>query len=339
MRLKYLLCMIALLMVGVSCTTTEKVTFYVPSETKLYFPESADRAVTATSDRINLEIPSDMYCGYMLAQQPGSDVRIPIGIDYTTKYHTGTKAAMWSGMVAECAGGAIVLGSLIVAIGASANGDDEGSSAAGCVAGVGGGLALLGFGGGFPAYQRMRQTSYDYNFGYERRQTVEIPTLSPVLLNPNKPKGYVEKAEQKGNVRSKASSGKDVVASSNASGSKVNKTRSELSRKVAGTYQGQGSLMAGKSVEEHYSDISVVMERKDRNHVTVRVVESGEDYFDSPLVYEIRSNKSGGYDLKIDKLPEATIQITKSGKLIFKHKKVNIDNQLYTLEITGQKRK
>ncbi len=79
------------------------------------------------------------------------------------------------------------------------------------------------------------------------------------------------------------------------------------------------------------------MKRIDKRHVSVRIIESDDDYFEAPLEYEIHVNKNGGYDLNIENLPEASIKITQNGKLTFKHKKVNIDNQIYTLEITAQK--
>lgn len=59
----------------------------------------------------------------------------------------------------------------------------------------------------------------------------------------------------------------------------------------------------------------------------------------SPLIYEVHINKNGAYLLNIEKLPEAVIQITKNGKMTFTHPKVNIDNQIYTLEIIGAKNK
>lgn len=97
--------------------------------------------------------------------------------------------------------------------------------------------------------------------------------------------------------------------------------------------------MSDKKIEEKYPEIYVNLERIDKNHVSVHIIESEEDYFDSPLVYEIIKGKNGVYNLTIGKLPETTIQITNNGKLTFKHKKVNIDNHIYTLEINALKTK
>lgn len=93
----------------------------------------------------------------------------------------------------------------------------------------------------------------------------------------------------------------------------------------------------GTNVDENYSEISVILERVDKNHVKVRVIESDEDYFDTPLIYNIQKGKNGIFTLKIDKLPEATIQINTKGKMTFTHKKVNIGNKIYTLKIEANK--
>lgn len=55
------------------------------------------------------------------------------------------------------------------------------------------------------------------------------------------------------------------------------------------------------------------------------------------FLYEIQKGKNANFTLKIDKLPEATIQINAKGKMTFTHKKVNIDNKIYTLKIDANK--
>lgn len=189
-----------------------------------------------------------------------------------------------------------------------------------------------------PADGRMKQTAYDYNFSYDGKQRIEIPNLSKTLLHPDPPKGYDEKADEgnKGLGRKKASSGKESVQETSV-GTKVSASRSDHGKKIEGTYKGSGTLLSGKNVEDKYSEIDVVIERIDKTHVSVRIIESDEDYFDSPLIYTINKNKNGSYTLGIDKLPDAAITISKSGKLTFKHEKVNIDNNVYTLSIDAVK--
>lgn len=329
------------LLCATSCTTTEKFSVYAPSGTKIYTPYNASipRGGEINSEKVEVVVPSDMYCGYILAQPAGSNLRVPVGLDYKTSRHTGTKASLYAGMTLASVGVGTALVGCIAMIAANSAEDEDNTDLFGLVTGMGAVGAGVGAALGAPSQARLRQTAYDYNFGYDKKQKLAIPALSPTLLKPNPPKNYVkEETEQEkpATTRKKATSGKDVVKESAAS-SKVNKSRSDHGKKIAGKYKGTGTLLSGRTVDEKYSEIYVVMERIDKNHVSVRILESDEDYFDSPLIYVVKTNKNGGYTLSIEKLPEAVIQINKNGKLTFKHKKVNIDNQIYTLDITAER--
>lgn len=343
MRLKEILLITWALLLITSCSTTEKFSVHVPAGTKIYTPDNTVTpiGIATNSDKVDVNITSDMYCGYILAQSAGSDRKIPIGLDYKIKRHTGTKVAATTGfMIFSMGVGATLTGVTGLAM-AESDGDSDMSSSMGKIAAAGGAALLAGGGIYGSANECLQQTSYDYNFGYEKTQRVNMPALSFTLLKPNAPKGYEKVSTEKkapSTSRKKASSGKDVTPEITSS-SKVSKSRSDYSRKIKGEYKGSGTLFLGENIDEKYPEIDVIMERIDKTHVSVRIIESDEDYFDAPLVYEIRSNKKGGYDLNIDKLPEAIIQITKSGKLTFKHPKVNIDNVIYTLEIIAEKSK
>ena len=317
------------------CSTTEKFTMYAPAGAKIYTPDApgAVKAEAAHDGKVNIEIPSDMYCGYVLAQLPQSDVKIPVGIDYKSKNHTGTKAAEYAGYTLTSVG---LFGSVFGLVGILAANDDTFD----LITGIGLGVAGIGAAVGAPAGARLEQTAYDYNFGYVNNQVINIPSLSFKLLNPNAPKANPAEVKQtapekRASSRGKASSGKDVAPK--PASSKVSNARTDNARKIEGTYLGNGTLMLGKSVDEKYSDIAVILERVDKNHVSVRIIESNEDYFETPLVYEISKDKKGNYVLNIQGLPEAIIKISSKGLLTFNHKKVNIEDTIYTLEITAEK--
>jgi len=339
--MKYLKILIAigLTIALASCSTTEKFTVYAPQETKIYTPNNplTPGGITGQDGKINMEIPSDMYCGYILAQSSDNETKIPIGIDYVTKKHIGTKIALYSGSTIASIGGGVALGACIPTVVAAAKGeDDDVTSMFATVTAIGAGVAGIGAAIGMPAQARLQQTSYDYNFGYVKNQKISIPALSYTLLNPNPPKGKEEEhTEKKATARKKATSGKDVVHKTTST--KVSTARSDNARKIEGRYTGNGTLLQGKNIDEEYSEISVIIERVDKNHVSVRIIESGEDYFESPLIYEISKDKKGNSILKIENLPEASILISSKGKLTFNHKKVNIENTIYTLKIIAEK--
>lgn len=347
MRLKNIIFIICALLSLTGCSTTEKFSVYGSGGTKIYTPYNTvtSQSIASQSDKVDIAVPSDMYCGFILAQPSGCNVKIPIGLDYKISRHTGTKAALYAGGTVASVGIGVTMIGTIAMIAAKCNGDDEESDRFGLITGIGAAAAGVGACIGAPSQSRLRQTAYDYNFGYEKQQRVEIPRLSFTLLNPNKPKGYMEQTQagNESSSRRKASSGKDVKSDSKSnnisvSSSKVNKNRSDYSKKIEGTYIGTGSLLTGTNVDENYTDVNVIIKRIDRNHVSVNVIESGEEYFEAPLLYEVVANKNNGFNLVMDKLPDAVIRISKDGKLHFNHKKVNIDNVIYTLDIKAKKR-
>lgn len=340
MNLTKILLVIGIVLSITSCSTTEKITVYAPEGTKIYAPNNthSPQGVITHNDKVNIEIQSDMYCGYVLVQSAESNIKIPIGIDYKINKHTWTKAALYIGGTLSSIGcGATLLGAIGM-IAAAADEEEDLTLTFGVVTGAGAAVAGMGAGILIPSQARLRQTSYDYNFGYDKNQRVSIPKLSFALLNPNPSKSQIDEPmnTKAASPRKKASSGKDVIPETSSS-SKVSTARSDNARKIEGKYTGSGSLLIGANLDEKYSEISVLLERVDKNHVKVRIIESDEDYFDTPLLYEVQKGKNGIFTLKIEQLPEATIKITSKGKMTFIHKKVNIENKIYTLKIDADK--
>ncbi len=328
---------LALLISSTACSTTEKFAVRAPQGTKLYTPDNLmTPAATASGESAKIEIPSDMYCGYMYAKPENSNLYIPFGLDYHYASHAGTKISLYAGYTLASIGvtGAII--GTIAMLAANSQGDEESSDLFGLVFGIGAGTAGVGVAFGAPAQARLGQTAYDYNFGYDKKQVFEMPHLSANLLHPNPPKGATTLPAPSASGRKKASSGKEI-STQTESGSKAKKNRSDFAKTISGTYNGTGKLLVGKTIDENYPEISVVIERIDKSHVKVRVIESGEDFFDGVLTYTVTRNKKGGYLLSIDNLPEATITVSKTGRLEFNHKKVNIDNTMYTLYISATK--
>lgn len=219
-----------------SCETTEKFLVNIPAGTKIYTPDnmSIPNGTANSLGKVDLLVSSDMYCGYILAQTPDSDVKIPIGLDYTINNHLGTKAALYTGGIITFAGvGAAAIGTMGLLV-ASAQGDDDVTDTMGTIAALEAAASGIGAVIGVPSQARLRQTAYDYNFGYEKNQRMHIPSLSFTLLNPNYPKGYDKISSTQNssnNSRKKASSGKDIIPETTNS-TKVNKNRSDYAKTI-----------------------------------------------------------------------------------------------------------
>lgn len=313
--IKYTFVALAALLMTTGCTTTEKFTIKSPAQTKIYKPDDVTTPLVTipASGQAETEIPSNMYCGYVFVENPDSGVKVPVGLDYKNVGHGGTKLAQNVGI------GVTGIGSIILLSGALAEalaGEDAGNTGL-IMVGAGAAVTGIGFGIGFPADCRMKQTAYDYNFGYASVQDIHLPELMTQLRNPNQPK--------------------EVLEATATPSTTARKTLTDIAEKVCGTYSGNGVLRVVRNVVERYDNMAVVLEHVDNGHVTVSVIESGEDYFGTPVKYAVSYDDNGDYILVADNLPEATIKITQAGALSYKHTRVNIDNNIYTLEITAQK--
>lgn len=321
------------------CKTADKVNLYAPANTTIYLPSSPNTAhCVANTAPVKIEIPGVDYYGYILAKDPSTGLKVPVGLDVRKKRYTGEKIALGTGYTLACAGaGTALIGSICMLAAACGEGtESDVVSTFGIVSGCGAGIALLGLGVGFPADARHKQLSHQYQFTYDKNQNVEFGSLSTKLLHPDAPKGVTQpEARPK---RNKATTS-DPEVDSKVSSTAASKSRGDKAKKISGSYKGSGKLIQGSEEVEFYTAVIVNIRRIDANKVEVSIIESGEEFFASPLVYDIINISDGQYTLVLDKMPSETIVIDKTGKLIFSHSKVNIDNEIYTLMIDCNKDK
>lgn len=127
-----------------------------------------------------------------------------------------------------------------------------------------------------------------------------------------------------------------VAARRNSSVSK--RTLNDNAKFVSGTYSGTGYLSQKGKIIEEYSNAKVVVLRIDNNTVSVDVVESGESYFSTKSKYQVQKKGKNTYVLSLKGIPDAFITIDNAGHLAYIHPKVNIDGEIYTLNITATKK-
>lgn len=326
-----------------SCSTVEKYNVYAQSGTAIYTPGNSSTAIAVSNGNqpVKMQVPSADYYGYLIAENPVTGLKAPFGLDVRKKVRHGEKAALGIGWALAGAGmGTLVSGTSLV-IAAAASGDDDLMTIGAITTGTGAGCGMIGGAILAPASSRLEQLTHSYQFTYCKDQTINFDGLSAKLLNPNMPKGQAEVPASPG--RSKAISGKGQI-SQESGGTDISKTsaarklHSDLGKKVEGTYIGSGQLLYGKNVEEYYKEVVLLIESIGKNRVKVRVIESDEDFFAAPIEYMVEKDKSGGWILKIEDIPSATILIDKSGKARFEHKSVNIDNEIYSLSLTANRK-
>ena len=116
------------------------------------------------------------------------------------------------------------------------------------------------------------------------------------------------------------------------------RTLNDYAKNVSGTYTGAGYLAQKGKVVEEYSAMKVVVLRIDNNRVNIDVVENGESYFSSKTKYQVKKKGKNTYVLSLEGISGAFITIDNAGHLTYIHPKVNIDGEIYTLNITANKK-
>ncbi len=329
MKLLYRITVIMVVVLFMSCSTTEK--FYVSGtpNTKIYTPEYIHVGTIGSNGTAKIKLTSDHYYAFLLSKGAESDTYIPFALDYKHRSCAGAQFLKWTGWTTFAAG----TFAMLVGGAATIGGDDDVASPFF----VGGGTAMLG--GALlatPASFRMGQTSYAYRFKYLNNQTTnwDLNFTKAVFTEPHK---HTEQVNLP-NESSTTAAVEETSVSRKQLSEKSAKTLKNYGKDVAKVYVGTGKLTQGNTTIESYSNIKVKIEYVNKDEVRVNVTESnGSDFFTNYSLYKVEKKKNGSYLLTHSKIASATITIDSRGNLKYNHPKVNIDGDIYNLQITASK--
>lgn len=312
----------------VSCSTTEK--FYVSGtpNTKIYTPAHKHVGTIGSNGTAKIELSSDHYYAFLLSKGAESDIYIPFALDYKHKSRIGDEVLTWTGLPMFIGGGATMLAGALL----TAADSDVGLSV---VAGGGAGMLAGGLLCG-PAAQRLAQTSYEYQFKYLNNQSTnsDLNFTKAVFTEPYKNAEQVNLPNESSTPAAVA----ETSVSRKQLSEKSAKTLKNYGKDVSKVYVGTGKLTQGKTTIESYSGIKVKIEYVNKDEVRVNVTESnGSDFFTDYSLYKVEKKNNGSYLLTHSKIASATITIDSRGNLKYNHPKVNIDGDIYNLQVTASK--
>ena len=322
---------------AVSCTTTQKFSVSGRPGTKIYTPDERELGTISESGIVEIELISDAYYPFLLSKDDTSDLMIPFALDYEEHSYSGSEFSKYFGFTLGGLGVAASIGGLIAII--------TGSTTLGGMLLAGGGL--LGGGGtlmGATGESRQNQLDHQYNFRYLSTQTINDnlaftrPNLTTIPFIVAKPDTTPEQIEEP--VREQKSVKEETSSKSTKSfGSKSTKSFKDFGLLLSGTYEGDGVLKLNKKSIESYKNIKVELRRVDNTQVAVQVVEAnGVEFFGQSSIYTIKKNRDGSYVLTHNSISVATITIDANSNMLYMHPRVNIDGELYMLEIKARKK-
>lgn len=324
-------CICALL---ASCATFTDVTIRSTPGTEVFNSRYHRLGVVDETGSLTLKVSDNDYFSFLLSRTPSSDDFIPFALDYNYEPYLIDHSLAKVGKVMTYAGAGILGAGLMVLVATAGEEDEELSDDnAGLALGMEGaglGISLLGVGTAIPFSKRTEQITRKYCYKLQSIQNANQD------LQVTKPKFdlYKEVATQS------TKQPQSKAANSNNSGASVSsKTLKDNATKVEGTYIGKGSLMQNKKEIESYEDISIIIKRSAKDVVSVSVVESnGDSFFTSDGEYTVKKLSNGKYELTMKNEKNAIITIDTKSNLVYIHPRVNIDSDIYTLNIKANKK-
>ena len=315
-----------------SCTTSQKITIQGTPGTEIYSPAMERLGTVSSNGKVSFKISSDDYFSYLMSKNAGANELIPFALDYKRHSFIGTQILKWTGYTVVAAGAFSALVGGIACIGG--DGDEVG----GPFLAAGGGAAALGAIIGMPADMRSNQTQYEHKYKYlsvqETNQDVHFTQIVDVGYRKTK-HNYDNNAPH---VSDRANNGSPSSTATRRKCSVSKRTLNDNAKLVSGSYFGTGYLTQKGKVIEEYAKIKVVIARIDNNNVNIDVFENGESYFSKTNKYQVTKKGKNTYVLSLDGISDALITIDNAGHLTYIHPKVNIDGEIYTLNLTANKK-
>lgn len=315
-----------------SCTTSQKITIQGTPGTEIYSPAMERLGTVSSNGKVSFKISSDDYFSYLMSKNAGANELIPFALDYKRHSFIGTQILKWTGYTVVAAGAFSALVGGIACIGG--DGDEVG----GPFLAAGGGAAALWAIIGMPADMRSNQTQYEHKYKYlsvqETNQDVHFTQIVDVGYRKTK-HNYDNNAPH---VSDRANNGSPSSTATRRKSSVSKRTLNDNAKLVSGSYFGTGYLTQKGKVIEEYAKIKVVIARIDNNNVNIDVFENGESYFSKTNKYQVTKKGKNTYVLSLDGISDALITIDNAGHLTYIHPKVNIDGEIYTLNLTANKK-
>lgn len=317
-----LIVFIALSVLLFSCKTTDTIKILGMPKTEIYTPEMKKIATINDDGFVDVKFSKRIHYPFLMSRNPDSDDYVPFALDYREYNYAGKQTFGWTLGLVSYSG---LLGGLLTTV----------------IDGTTGGASLLAIAAlALPAtYLVCRdmplgsvQTNYNFKYPSEFKTNQESKFVDFV------DDGYIKNISKKNDQAEKNSSTSEINTNILSSSKSIISLK-DYGKQVEGEYIGVGKLIQNDAVIESFDNIKVTLKRNNKNHVFVEVqTNDGLGFFASESSYEVKKSDKDGWMLIMEEIPDAQIQIDNAMNLLYKHPRVNIDGEIYILEISAKKR-
>lgn len=300
-RLSYLL--VVCLSIS-SCITKQKITIFGTPGTEILYPNYKKVGTIQSNGQLQFKLAlDDDYYPFFISHNTQTEEYVPFALDYKHKNNSWIQPT-WTILTISAVGIPISAGMT-------------------------------------PFIESWGNTTVENNFKYLKTQRTNDEFVFTAYENTGERRavGTYASIGTASSGTTATTSVQEGVSTARPRTQKAARTLRDYGKAVAGTYRGTGKLRQGETTVESYGNMTVTIERTDKSSVTVSVTDDyGEPFFNNKATYGVKKGRGRNYRLTLNGIPSATISVGGNGKLAYIHPKVNIDGEIYTLEISATKR-
>lgn len=293
----YVLALSVLMLLLSACSP--KVTVYGQPGTEIY---SQDKFLGVIKQDGKVKVKLDnRYIGILESRRPGTFYNVPFGVNTKNSKHTWSRLFEWT---------------------------------------LGGPTTIFFY----PIGRECSEDTRDKNYAYLKNQQTndDIVFVQPQFeyVQSEQPQENIPReATQTSRLRPAASASQNEATDSQ----RVNRNLNDNTSRISGTYSGNGTISLRNDVLENLNDIQVKIRRVNAEEVEVEIIEAnGSSFFGAPVPYKLKSvagrnSRNSDIVLEHKTIPSATITISRSGNLVYKNPRLEIDNVIYLFKIEASK--
>ncbi len=304
-----------------SCKPAREITVSGTPGTDIYKPDMSKVATIQESGNVSIKLNKKEFLSYMMSKAPGSSDFVPFALDYEYKNYR-KDAVIYTGAYA------IGFGTVFTAVGLGL------SYMPMTIVGIPtliAGSTLLGVG-----LNSTPQT--EYNFKYLQDQNINNDVTFVDYLD----KGVKKEIRGSNKLMSFNEGNADTGNALSAALSNFKKSSTETKtygQLVAGTYIGTGKIILDGKQVGLLENMRILIDNVDGKSVSVDVQDSkGEPCLGTKNLYDVKSPDGNTYTMSLIGNSDAVIRIDSNGSMEYIHPKVEVDGNIFTLDIKASKK-
>lgn len=323
------LVLIAFPLLFFACKTAKPIKISGIPGTNIYNPDMTKIATIEEDGSVEVKLKKNTYYAYLISNAPSSPDFVPFALDYKYYSYSGEKTAFIVGTTVSTIGaGALLGGSILTGLGETSTGLTMVGVGAGTV-----GLGLLPF-----AFVENVSKQMGYKYKYLLYQSTNNDITFADYIDKGVKK-EIRESKKFMSFNTENSDGGNALSAALSNFKKSSTETKAYGQAVTGTYIGTGKIMLKGKQVGLLENMRILIDNVDGKFVFVDVQDSnGEPCFGTKNLYDVKSSDGNTYTMSLIGNSDAVIHIDSNGSMEYIHPKVEVDGNIFTLDIKASKK-